>query len=37
MPDNSVDNHPAYCQNPWQAWHEKLPEATENILLVGTG
>ena len=32
-----MDEHPAYCRNPWRGWYEKLPDKRADILLVGTG
>jgi uncharacterized NAD(P)/FAD-binding protein YdhS len=29
--------HPAYAANPWQNWESKLPPASENVVLLGTG
>lgn len=37
IPPGSVEEHPAYCRNPWQGWYEKLPDSREDVLLVGTG
>jgi uncharacterized NAD(P)/FAD-binding protein YdhS len=37
VPPGSVEDHPAYCRNPWQGWYEKLPPPDANILLIGTG
>jgi uncharacterized NAD(P)/FAD-binding protein YdhS len=37
IPPGSLDDHPAYCRNPWRGWFEKLPDSGEDVLLVGTG
>ena len=37
VPPGPIHDHPAYCANPWRAWYEKLPDAYEDVLLVGTG
>jgi uncharacterized NAD(P)/FAD-binding protein YdhS len=37
MPPHSAVGHPAYCENPWRGWIEKLPDPREDVLLVGTG
>jgi uncharacterized NAD(P)/FAD-binding protein YdhS len=37
IPLGPVDEHPAYCRNPWRGWLEKLPDSQEDVLLVGTG
>jgi len=37
VPPRSVEQHPAYCRNPWRGWYEQLPDPGEDVLLVGTG
>jgi uncharacterized NAD(P)/FAD-binding protein YdhS len=37
LPPGSPKDHPAYCRNPWRGWQEKLPDAHEDVLLIGTG
>lgn len=37
VPPGPVRDHPAYCGNPWRGWQDRLPDAGEDVLLVGTG
>lgn len=38
LPDSeTVADHPGYAANPWVNWEAKLPDASENIILLGTG
>src|SRR5262249_22100599 len=37
LPSGCVEDHPAYCPNPWQGWHDKLPDSREDVLCIGTG
>jgi uncharacterized NAD(P)/FAD-binding protein YdhS len=38
FPSPSPLGHDArYCADPWEGWHEKLPEAGGRIVLLGTG
>jgi len=29
--------HPRYCETPWIDWESRLPDARENVVLLGTG
>ncbi len=33
----TLHDHPAWIGNPWLAWHERLPDASGTIILLGTG
>lgn len=33
----ALAGHPAYCANPWLNWEDRLPAASERIILLGTG
>ena len=33
----TLAGHPGWCANPWTDWEDRIPPATENIVLLGTG
>jgi uncharacterized NAD(P)/FAD-binding protein YdhS len=37
VPPGTVQDHPAYCRNPWRDWHSRLPDPREDVVLAGTG
>ena len=37
IPAGLERDHSAYCANPWGKWYERLPDSSEDILLLGAG